>query len=90
MTTNKTQDMIALLLQSALDDPFSSQPILLNTFQDLTKIQFESELKILAKETKSLALNVSDYYKEMLSTFEKISNDDFKNMRDEIISIYQK
>ena len=53
MTTNKTQDMIALLLQSALDDPFSSQPILLNTFQDLTKIQFESELKILAKETKS-------------------------------------
>ena len=36
----------------------------------LTKIQFESELKILAKETKSLALNVSDYYKEMLSNFE--------------------
>ena len=90
MTTNKTQDMIALLLQSALDDPFSSQPILLNTFHDLTKNQFESELKILAKETKLLALNVSDYYKEMLSNFEKISNDDFKNMRDEIISIYQK
>ena len=78
------------LLQSALDDPFSSQPILLNTFHDLTKNQFESELKILAKETKLLALNVSDYYKEMLSNFEKISNDDFKNMRDEIISIYQK
>ena len=90
MTTNKTQDMIALLLQSALDDPFSSQPILLNTFHDLTKNQFESELKILAKETKLLALNVSDYYKEMLSNFEKISNDDFNNMRDEIISIYQK
>ena len=82
--------MIALLLQSALDDPFSSQPILLNTFHDLTKNQFESELKILAKETKLLALNVSDYYKEMLSNFEKISNDDFNNMRDEIISIYQK
>ena len=90
MTTNKTQDMIALLLQSALDDPFSSQPILLNTFHDLTKSQFESELKIFAKETKLLALNVSDYYKEMLSNFEKISNDDFNNMRDEIISIYQK
>ena len=90
MTTNTTQDMIALLLQSALDDPFSSQPILLNTFHDLTKSQFESELKILAKETKLLALNVSDYYKEMLSYFEKISNDDFNNMRDEIISIYQK
>ncbi|MFZ1775713.1 MAG: hypothetical protein WAV03_00560 [Lactococcus raffinolactis] len=90
MTTNTTQDMIALLLQSALDDPFSSQPILLNTFHDLTKSQFESELKILAKETKLLALNVSDYYKEMLSNFEKISNDDFNNMRDEIISIYQK
>ena len=90
MTTNTTQDMIALLLQSALDDPFSSQPILLNTFHDLTKNQFESELKILAKETKLLALNVSDYYKEMLSNFEKISNDDFNNMRDEIISIYQK
>ena len=90
MTTNTTQDMIALLLQSALDDPFSSQPILLNTFHDLTKSQFESELKILAKETKLLALNVSDYYKEMISNFEKISNDDFNNMRDEIISIYQK
>ena len=90
MMTNTTQDMIALLLQSALDDPFSSQPILLNTFHDLTKSQFESELKILAKETKLLALNVSDYYKEMLSNFEKISNDDFNNMRDEIISIYQK
>lgn len=90
MTTNTTQDMIALLLQFALNDPFSSQPILLSTFQDLTKNQFENELKILAKETKSLALNVSDYYKEMLSNFEKISNDDFNNMRDEIISIYQK
>ena len=90
MMTNTTQDMIALLLQFALNDPFSSQPILLSTFQDLTKNQFENELKILAKETKLLALNVSDYYKEMLSNFEKISNDDFNNMRDEIISIYQK
>ncbi len=90
MMTNTTQDMIALLLQFALNDPCSSQPILLSTFQDLTKNQFENELKILAKETKLLALNVSDYYKEMLSNFEKISNDDFNNMRDEIISIYQK
>ena len=90
MMTNTTQDMIALLLQFALNDPFSSQPILLSTFQDLTKNKFENQLKILAKETKLLALNVSDYYKEMLSNFEKISNDDFNNMRDEIISIYQK
>lgn len=52
MTTNKTQDMIALLLQSALDDPFSSQPILLNTFQDLTKFSLKANLKFWPKKQK--------------------------------------
>lgn len=56
----------------------------------MSKNQFVNELQILVKETKRLALDISDYYRDMLKDFKKISEDEFNAMRDEIVSLYQK